>query len=205
MCWGKDLTSLETASKKIYIQFLPEQASVLLTMNDRYENSNKMISLNNEANTAVNIKIVKDSFKNMPDTFWIYKEVSLQQPVIVTINDFKAVDDCNYCYYYANIISIKKTNNIGKTVSEKEGCNRYLFEDNYIAQSADDYVNLCSEPNGKSTIIKNLPNNTIVTQIKTLNNWYLVTVPTEKIPKAIFTEAKKFQLIKYNLYGDKTC
>lgn len=175
--WGKDLIG-DTTSKKIYLQFLPteKQTELLPTIDDQYKNSNQMISLNVDQSLATNKKIIETTFKNIPQGFWAKQEGILQQPVIVTIDKFMAGDDCDYRYYYANIVNIKATTNIAPVIQERSGCNSYIFDDTYIIQSKEGYTNLRKEADGKSPVIQKLADDTLINKLKTQGNWYYINV-----------------------------
>lgn len=175
--WGKDLTS--DNQLKIYLQFFPEQkqAKLLPTINDQYKNSNQTISLNIDSNQQVNTKLVKEVFKQIPSSFWQYKEGILEQPVTITINQFKAEGECDYRYYYAHLVKVTAIENTTDTIKEKkEGCNSYIFDTTFLVQSKDGYTNLRSEPNSKAKIIKQLSNDSTVKKIKTIGSWYYIDV-----------------------------
>lgn len=195
--WGKDLAS-ETNSKKLYLHFFPliEQTALFPVINDQYKNSNKMISINNQESQQHNEKLIKQNFKNIPTSFWQYKEGMIQQPVTITMTNFSATDDCDYRYYYAQSVTIETAANIGKVTEEKTAtCNSYLFNDNYLIQSKEGYTNLRQAANSTSIIIKQLPNNTLVNKIKTAGNWYYVNVLDTDKKTDLYGYVHKGQLI----------
>lgn len=175
--WGKDLTQ-NNSTKKVYLQFLPEQKQTILmpTINDQYKDSNQMITLNNNETQATNTKLIKQTFKNIPEAFWANQEDILQQPVKITLNHFQATDDCDYRYYYGKIEKIQAINTTVNGISTHKGCNSYIFDDNYLIHSQEGYTNLRAEPNGKANILKKLPNDTLVNKIKTVGKWYYINV-----------------------------
>ena len=173
--WGKDLTN--DNQPKIYLQFFPElkQAELLPKINDQYKDSNQTINLNTKASQQDNIQLVRGVFKNAPQNFWEHKEGVLEQPVKITINEFTAASDCDYRYYYGDIVELFTINSIAETIEEKtQGCDNYIFETTFLIQSKEGYTNLRAKPNSKADIVKQLPNNTIVRKIKTDGNWYYV-------------------------------
>ncbi|OCG02330.1 hypothetical protein [Gilliamella sp. wkB112] len=175
--WGKDLPG-DKPNKKIYLQFLPteKQATLLPTINDQYRNSNQMVLLNSEKSLESNKKIVEANFKDIPATFWKNQEGILQQPMTIIIDNFKANDDCDYRYYYANIVSIKTVADIEPVIQERRGCNSYIFEDIYMIHSKEGYTNLRKEANGKSIVIQKLTNDTLVNKVRIEGNWYYINV-----------------------------
>lgn len=194
--WGKDLTG-ETA-KKIYLQFLPERAQLvsLPVIEDQYRASNQMITLNIKAGIAKNKEIIQATFSNIPNSFWIYQEGTLTQPVSVTVKDFHATDDCDYRYYYADIVSITAIKTVQPVIEARKGCDSYIFDSNYTIQSKDGYSNLRQQPNSKAAIIEKLPNAMMVKKLKTEGSWYYVNILKDNKPTKTNGYLHKSQVIE---------
>ena len=199
--WGKDITG-SPPDKKIYFLFLPteKQLARLPTINDQYKNSQQMISLNSDVSAAINKEIIERHFSSIPASFWKNQEGEIQQSVMVTIDDFKAGDDCDYRYYYAHIASIKVATeaDVMPTIPEILGCNSMVFDDIYMIQSEENYTNLRKAANSQSRVIQLLANGMLIKKVKMVGNWYYINVLDAGETTEIYGYIHKSQIVAVN-------